>query len=135
LIKARRDAGFTLIEVVVAFVLLALVMSTGFEIFSQGLARAGMLEERSRALEVARSALADAGMEDPLKQGVAQGEAQDPRFRWTRTIMPYDESPDPNHPIQSAYSLYRVDVSVQWHGGDGKDHSLALSSLNLGTRQ
>ena len=130
-----RSAGFTLIEVVVAFVLLALVLSTGFEIFSQGLSRAGGLDERSRALEVARSALTDAGMEEVLKPGIAQGESQDPRFHWTRTITPYDESPDPNHPIQATYVLYRVDVKVDWRGGDGKDHALALSTLDLGPRQ
>ncbi len=47
----RFSRGFTLIEVVVAFVLLGLVLSTGYEVFSEGLARAGALEERSRALD------------------------------------------------------------------------------------
>ena len=64
----RREQGFTLIEVVVAFVLLALVMSTAFEIFSAGLARAGQLEERSRALVVAQSRLASVGVEETLKE-------------------------------------------------------------------
>ena len=128
------QAGFTLIEVVVAFVVLTLVFSVGFEIFSTGLARAGMLEERSRALEVARSRLDDVGMEETIAAGATQGEAQDPRFHWTTTVTPYDEGSDPMHPIQSSYALYRVDVTVDWHGGDGKDHSLALSTLDLGPR-
>ncbi len=133
---SRRGAsrGFTLIEVVVAFVLLALVLSTSFEIFSQGMSRAGALEERSRALEVARSRLSDAGMEEPLKEGVAQGESEDPRFHWTTTIARYEENPDPNHPIPSAYVLFRIDAKVDWHGSEGKDHSLALSTLRLGSR-
>jgi len=129
-----RGAGFTLIEVVVAFVLLALVFSTGFEIFSQGMSRAGTLEERSRALDVARSCLNDAGMEQSLKEGVTQGDAEDPRFHWTTTVTRYEENPDPSHPITSAYALYRVEAKVDWHGGDGKDHSFALSTLQLGSR-
>ncbi len=129
----HREDGFTLIEVVVAFVLLGLVLATGFEIFSEGMSRAGMLEERSAALEVARSRLADAGAEEPLKAGLSQGEAADPRFHWTTTVTPYDEGIDPMPPIPSAYSLYRVDVKVDWHGADGKDHSFALATLGLGS--
>lgn len=134
---ARRGAarGFTLIEVVVAFVLLTLVLSVGFEIFSTGLARAGALDERSRALEVAQSRLADAGMEEPLKEGQSQGEAQDPRFRWTTVVTPYEEGSDPAHPFKSTYQLFLVEVKVDWRGSDAKDHSLALATLELGNRQ
>lgn len=119
---------------VLAFVLLALVLSTAYQIFSEGLSRAGELDERSRALEVARSHLDDAGAETPLKEGIAQGEAADPRFHWTTTVTPYEVGTDPMHPIPSAYELYRVEVKVDWRGGDGKDHSLALSTLSLGNR-
>lgn len=130
----RRARGFTLIEVVVAFVLLGLVLATGFEIFSEGLARAGMLDERSRALEVARSHLADAGAEEPLQEGIAQGDADDPRYHWTTTITRFDPSADPSRPVLTAYQLYHVEVRVDWRGADGKDHALALSTLGLGTR-
>lgn len=127
-------AGFTLIEMVVAFVLLGLVLAVGFQIFSEGMSRAGALEERSSALEVARSHLADAGAEGLLKAGVAQGDSADPRFHWTTTVTPFDAATDPMHPIPSAYSLYRVEVKVDWHGADGKDHSFALATLQLGSR-
>jgi general secretion pathway protein I len=135
--RSGRQAGFTLIEVVVAFVLLALVFSTAFEIFSQGLSRAGALEERSRALEVASSQLADAGMEQPLADGTSSGEARDPRFRWTTSVTRYDEgsASDPDHPIVTPYQLYRIEVKVDWHGGDAKDHALTLATLKLGPRQ
>ena len=66
--------------------------------------------------------------------GVAQGESEDPRFHWTTTIARYEENPDPNHPIPSAYVLFRIDAKVDWHGSEGKDHSLALSTLRLGSR-
>ncbi|HSN20794.1 MAG TPA: type II secretion system protein [Usitatibacter sp.] len=133
--RPRREDGFTLIEVVVAFVLLGLVLSTGFEIFSEGMTRAAALDERSRALEVARSHLEDAGAEEPVKPAIAQGEAQDPRFHWTTAITPSTEGIDPAHPIPSAYALYRIEVKVDWRGGDGKDHSFSLATLRLGSRQ
>jgi general secretion pathway protein I len=130
----KRHAGFTLIEVVVAFVLLALVFSTGFEIFSKGLQRAGAIEERSRALEVASSRLEDAGLEGPIAEGVTQGESRDPRFHWTRAIGRYDVGDDPNHPVTGPYVLYRIQVRVDWRGGDGRVQSLDLSTLQLAQR-
>ncbi len=131
----HRQAGFTLIEVVVAFALLALVFSVGFQIFSDGLARAGTLDERSRALEVARSHLASAGVEEPLKEGQSQGESADPRFRWTTTIAPFDIAHDPAQPqVMAAYALYHVETRVDWHGADEKEHSISLATLQLGTK-
>ena len=132
----RRSRGFTLIEVVVAFVLLALVFSVGFDIFSSGLARAGALDERARALDVARSRQAIAGMEDPLKDGTTQGEAADPRFHWTTTVTTYDPRTDPaSTPPTTNYVLFRVETRVDWRGADQKDHSLALATIDLGTKQ
>lgn len=131
----RRPHGFTLIEVVVAFVLLALVMGVAFQIFSTGLARAGSLEERSGALEIARSQIAAAGVVDTLKEGQTQGQTDDGRWRWTTTITGSDEGTDPQHPLPSPYSLYRVEVKVDWRGGDGRDQSLSLATLELGFRK
>lgn len=134
--RTRHGArGFTLIEVVVAFVLLGLVLSTGFEIFSDGMSRAALLDERSRALDVARTQLSEAGLEQPLQEGMSQGEAADARFHWTTTVVPYaDPDVPPDRPLQTAYQLYQVEVKVDWRGSDGKDHALALSTLRLGTR-
>lgn len=132
--RARAIGGFTLIEVVVAFVLLALVLSTAFEVFSKGLARAGALEERSRALEVVSSRLEDAGLDKPLAEGIDQGDSSDPRFHWTRAVGRYDVGDDPNHPVGGPFLLYRIEVRVDWHGADGRDHSLGMSTLRLGPR-
>jgi general secretion pathway protein I len=132
---APRERGFTLIEVVVAFVLLSLVLATSFQIFTTGLARAGALDDRSRALAVAQSQLSLAGMDQPLKEGESRGETEDRRFRWTTTITPSDDRPDPSRPVQSAFALFHVAVRVDWQGPDQHDHSLALATLGLGMRQ
>lgn len=130
----RRAAGFTLIEVVVAFVLLSLVLATGFEVFTTGMRRAGDLDERARALSVAQSKLAAAGTEQPLKEGQFQGQSDDGKYRWTLAIARSAEgAQDPNMPLQSAYGLYRIDVSVAWRGGDGRDQTLSLATLELGS--
>jgi general secretion pathway protein I len=132
--SAKRAAGFTLIEVVVAFVLLTLVLATSFEIFTTGFAREALLEDQSRALLVAQSRLAAAGVEENLKEGETQGESEDRRFQWTVSVKRSDEGSDPGKPAPSMYQLYRIDVLVTWQGADDRHRQLALSTLGLWTR-
>ncbi len=130
----RRQRGFTLIEVVVAFLLLSLVMASGFELFTTGMRRAGDLEDRAQALVVAQSRLAGVGAEYALKEGVSSGQTDDGKYSWTLGITRSAEGQaDPNMPIQTAYGLFRVEVVVQWRGADQRDQSLSLATLELGS--
>ena len=134
----RGQRGFTLVEIIVAFVLLALVLSTGFEIFSSGVRRAGELDDYSRAIVIAQSQLAAAGMEEPLQEGTAQGETEDRRYRWTLAVthteegMPPKEQPQPG---PGTYMLYRVESRVEWQGADQRPRHYALSTLSIGQRK
>ncbi|HXN16094.1 MAG TPA: prepilin-type N-terminal cleavage/methylation domain-containing protein [Usitatibacter sp.] len=130
----RRASGFTLIEVVVAFVLLSLILTSAFEIFSAGLARAGALEDQSGALTIAQSKLAQAGAEETLKEGERQGETDDRRYRWTVTVARAVADNPSQPPPPGAYTLYRVEAQVEWRGADGRDRHLALATLELGPR-
>jgi general secretion pathway protein I len=130
----RRARGFTLIEVVVAFVLLSLVLAVSFEIFTNGFSRAAELEEYSQALQVAQSRLAAAGVEETLKEGETQGDSEDRRFHWITRVTRSDEGVDPSKPPPSIFSLYRVEASVTWRGSSGKDRALSLVTLQMWTR-
>jgi general secretion pathway protein I len=130
-----RQAGFTLIEIVVAFVMLALVLVTSFEIFSGGMRRAAELEDYSRALLIAQSKLAAAGAEEQFKEGEVQGDSEDRHFHWAVAIRRTDEGmPAQGQPNNNPYALFRVDVRVGWVGADTRERSLALSTLGLGSR-
>ena len=132
---ARRQTGFTLIEVVVAFVLLAGVLAVGFEIFSTGLRRAGDLEDYSRALVIAQSRLATAGVEAPLEDGQASGESDDRRFRWHLVVTRSEEGePPPGQPLGRPYALFRVEVRGEWTAADTRPRSIGLATLGLGPR-
>ena len=132
--RIARTRGFTLIEVVVAFLLLSVVMVTGFELFTTGMRRASDLEERAAALAVAQSRLASAGVEQPLKEASFSGQTDDGRYQWTMTIAKSKEGEaDATQPIQTAYGLFRIDVKVAWRGSDQRDHALELATLQLGS--
>ena len=130
----RVQSGFTLIEVVVAFVLLTLVLAVGFQIFSTGMARAGDLDERSRALDIAQSQLDGAGTLAPLQEGQSQGDSDDRRFHWTTSVVPTDEGQNPNMPTQGAYILWRVETRVDWTTGAGRPQQITLATLRLAQR-
>ena len=125
-----RQRGFTLIEVVVAFVMLSLVLATAFEIFSTGFQRAGELEDRSRALVLAQSKLAITGVEEQIKEGDTQGETEDRRFQWVVSVRRIDDGTPP----PSIYAMFTVDVRVTWRGADTRERSLSLASMTLGPR-
>ena len=130
-----REVGFTLIEVVVAFTLLALIFATGFEIFSSGMSRAVELGEYSQALAIAQSQLAAAGVEEQPKEGERRGESDDRRFRWSTSIAVSNEGQDPAKPMQGQYMLYRVETRIDWRTDAGRDRNLTLATLMLAPRQ
>ena len=132
--SAKRQVGFTLIEVVVAFTLLAVVFAAGFEIFSTGMSRAADLELDAQALGIAQSRLAAAGTEELLKEGEARGETDDHRFRWATTITRSDEI-DHAKQLTGPYVLYRVQTRVDWRTETGRDRDITLATLVLGSRQ
>jgi len=129
---APHQRGFTLVEVVVAFLLLSLVLMTVFEIFTRGLQRAGELDHYSRALAIAQSELASQGIEEQLVEGEIRGETEDRQFRWVVATRKYvDETAQAAAqpaPV-SAYTLYRVETRVAWTTAAGTERDVALSTL------
>ena len=86
---ARHTAqGFTLIEVLVAFMILALSLSVLFRIFSGGLNNVAVAGDYAQAVLVAESQLAVVSRSEPLVAGQTYGESGE-RFRWRRIIEDY----------------------------------------------
>jgi len=130
----RRSRGFTLVEVVVAFVMLSLVLTTAFEIFSRGLARAADLDDYSQGLVIAQSKLAATGVEQTIAEGETQGDSEDRRFHWVVSVKQTSEGVPEGQAAPTIYALYRIDVRVAWNGGDSRPHAIDLSSLYLWPR-
>jgi general secretion pathway protein I len=131
---ARADPGFTLIEVLVAFAIMAIALGTLFAVFGSGLRRGGQIEAERNALAVAQSVLADIGGEIPLADGKAEGEAPG-GMRWRVDIQPY--AVEAGQTQQSAPALpvraHEVAVAVSWGGGAGQ--VVTLRTLRLAPTQ
>ena len=133
--RANTSRGFSLLEVLVAFVVLSLALVVLAQIFSGGLRRTGDMAEYAQALAVAESMLSSAGVEDGYKEGEARGESPDRHFRWTRSVRLWqDPEADPSVQEISRALLYRIEVRVDWQGADGQDRNIAYSTLRVGPR-
>ncbi|MDX8390191.1 MAG: prepilin-type N-terminal cleavage/methylation domain-containing protein [Mariprofundaceae bacterium] len=125
-----RDRGFTLLEVLVSFVILALVLGVVLRIFSDGLQNAARLSNYERAVIYAESQLARVGAEIPLEEGVEKGELSN-AFRWQRSIRLHDVEKASDQAVAPLpVRLFDVDIEVGW--GDVDSRVVHLHTLRLG---
>ena len=134
-----RAAGFSLIEVLAAFVVLALVGTALFRIFAGALGNASLSDEYSRATLLAESRLASPGVETPLREGTQQGTSDDGKYAWTSSIQPYKppgSTPDLDAAVDlMPVRLWRIAVTVSWPGVAGSDRSIALATVRLAAKE
>jgi general secretion pathway protein I len=85
-----RCHGFSLLEVLVAFAILAVSLGVLMQIFSVGLRNVAVEEGYTRAILLAESKLAGLGIEEPLQPGETTG-SFDEEYRWHITVQPYTD--------------------------------------------
>ena len=130
--------GFSLLEVLVAFVILSLVATALFRLFSGALGNASAAEDYSRAVLVAESALAVAAATQPLREDTQSGSADDGRIAWTTRVAPYSPpgvSPDLERAAETTPTrLYRISAEVTFPALSGGQRTYALATTRLGAR-
>src|SRR6187549_1248558 len=83
------QGGFSLLEVLVAFIILALVATALFRLFGGALGNASAAEDWSRAMLVAQSRLELAASAQPLRESNDNGTEPDGRIAWRTSVAPY----------------------------------------------
>ena len=132
--RPARQAGFTILEVLTAFVLLAVALASILQIFSSGLRDAQLADEYARAVMIAQSRLSAFTAADKMEEGSSAG-VESP-FSWALTVLPYDDrQEDPAAAAQGEYRLavrlLRVESRVSWPAADGRDREVRLATLVL----
>jgi general secretion pathway protein I len=124
--------GFSLLEVLVAFIILAMALGVLMRIFSGGLGNIGMAEHYSQAVAIAEMKLAAVGVESPLTEGENAGE--DHGYAWRTSVLRYEEAASPVEPAAMLIDLYQVEVTVNWDETATKPRSLQLVTLRAAPR-
>ncbi|HTW26890.1 MAG TPA: prepilin-type N-terminal cleavage/methylation domain-containing protein [Acetobacteraceae bacterium] len=133
---ARADQGFTLLEVLVAFVIAALALAVLFHGALGGLRAARIAGRYEEALARARSHMAafDNGAVAPQDNQGDDGGGYHYHVRAVPVATATLSQRDAANAARSgaaATALYAVSVAISWHG-DGGERTLQLQSERLG---
>ena len=127
--RSSSQRGFTLLEVLVAFVLLSLTLGVILQVFSGGLRNATAAGHYATAAIMADSMLARVGRELPLEEGESSGE--DGIYRWRLKIEPYQNDTELNQTAAGRYPLYQIILRIQWQYG-AQQPELQFNTYRLG---
>jgi general secretion pathway protein I len=130
--KLKPQQGFSLLEILIAFTIMAFSLSIMLNIFSGGINTAAIAEDYTIAVEIAESLMAKTGSEIPLSEHQSTGE-EDQKYRWSLSIVPYSLSADLIEPdnAQVQAKLFKIDASVMWGDGESDDREIRLTTLKL----
>ncbi|MET0581640.1 MAG: prepilin-type N-terminal cleavage/methylation domain-containing protein [Pseudoxanthomonas sp.] len=127
----RRQRGFTLIEVIIAFALLALALTLLLGSLSGAARQIRTANDSGRATLHAQSLLAQLGVGEVLQPGRKQGVFEQGRYRWELQVEPYVDPLKRRLPQAdvSAPRLLQLQLDVRW--GDAPGQRLRWQTLRL----
>jgi general secretion pathway protein I len=123
----RRVEGYTLVEVLVAMMILALALTVLMRIFSGGLRNLSVSADYGYAVVLAEAQLAAAGSSEALVPGETR--SSDDKFRWTRTIEEY-RAEEFTEMDKLPVTAFQVTVVVEWPNVS-RTRQLNLSTIKL----
>lgn len=133
----RRHKGFSLLEILVAFAIMAVALTIVLRIFGSGVNAAVVSEEYNLAVQIAESLMARTGVETPLQAGEMSGVEGD-KYAWLVRIAPLPEPPAARPRFQSQQDqpasiqkLMAVMVRVSWGEAADQQRSVQLDSLRM----
>jgi type II secretory pathway pseudopilin PulG len=125
----RRRGGFTLVEVLVTLMFLAITLPAIMQGISLATKVGGQAVHRTEAAGLAQSQLAEIVSSGEWQNGNLSGDfgADWPAFRWEATVQPWAED-------TTDASIQQIDLSVLWLD-QGKQNSVTLSTLAYAREQ
>ncbi|MBL0142242.1 MAG: prepilin-type N-terminal cleavage/methylation domain-containing protein [Betaproteobacteria bacterium] len=136
--RPAPEAGFTILEVLVAFMVFAVAFGALMQVFSGGLREAQVADEYARASQVAQSRLAGVTAAERIEESSTAG--TEDGFAWSLAVTPYDEreeytDADRTKEYSLRVRLLKVESVVAWHASDGRDRNVRLATLLLVGKQ
>jgi general secretion pathway protein I len=139
--KYSTQRGFTLLEVMLAFVVLAVALGLLLGMLSRGLKQVTQSQAETEAALHAQSLLDALGTLEPLQPGARDGEFEHGRYRWRLQVAQAQDPAPPPPPEEGAPApqpvatdgaplLYRVLLDVEW-GAATPAQKLRFETLRL----
>jgi len=128
--RVRSDRGFTLVEVVVAIAILALMAGVIFRVNSDSIRNIHRADALTGASALAQSLIAKVGTEIPLREGEVRGQSGT-ALQWRVQMKRYGDATDR---AQWPLSAYTVVAEVTFRS-DPDTQPVALMTLRLGPKE
>lgn len=122
-----RAAGFSLLEVIAATLLLAIAFAALLKVAGGSISLTRNADDHSQAALWARSLLDTVDITSaPLQPGTREGRFDD-HYRWRLVVTPWSAGqPDANAPLR----MMKLDLDVYW-GARPRERSAHFSTLRL----
>lgn len=139
---ANRSRGFTLLEVMLAFVVFALSFAAVLEILAGSMRSVSQASDDTEVALLAQSLMDTVGTEIPVEEGQYSGSSME-RYNWTLNISLYaaTEGNESSMHAQelaelSGVELYYVDLNIDWLAGirERQMHFGTVRSVMAGRR-
>lgn len=111
--RAKEAGGFTLIEVLVAFAIAALLIVPLTRLISTGLGSFDRAQNYATATLRAQSLLANVGVQAPLAAGVQTGDLPQ-HMHWEMDIVPYRDDQMSQVLPAGALIPYAIALTISW---------------------
>lgn len=116
----RASGGFTLLEVMLAFVVFALSFAALLEIMGGSMRNVRRAGDDTEVALYAQSLMDMVGTEIPIAEGSYDGTGMD-RYQWRLDIYLYDDGGGAGSTQElaelSGVELYRIDLDIEWETG------------------
>ena len=119
-----------MLEILVAFSILAISLGILLKIFSSGINTAMIAEEYTVATQIAESLMAKTGIEEPLVVGEISGTEVE-KYHW-RVTVENSSNPANDEENDDAAELLAVQVIVEWGDDDRSRRVIELNTVKTG---
>lgn len=131
MIPMRRARGYTLIEVIVAFAVLALALTLLLGTLSGASRQVRWADDAGRAALYAQSLFDQIGVGEALEPGRRQGDLENGRFHWQLDVAPWRDPAQPAGQPQDMFAPVLMAVSLRVSWGEAENQRLQVSTLRL----
>jgi general secretion pathway protein I len=128
--QVNKQKGFSLLEILIAFSILALSLGILLKIFSAGVNTAVVAEDYTAAVQIAESLMAKTGVATPLQANQSSG-LENEKYHWLVEISPFEFNPENIDTTTIKAVLFKVKVIVSWGDDNANDRRVELTTLKL----
>ena len=129
-LPASKQQGFSLLEIVIAFSILALSLGILLKIFSGGVNTAMVSEDYTAAVQLAEGLMTRTGTESSLREGEESGKEND-KYDWLVIVSPYFFDAGNNEPSSTDVALFKVKVIVSWQVNKLNNRQFDLTTIKM----